>query len=379
MPGTIDHLIIGSGILGLSAAYNMAKCGLRCTVVDKAEFSTGASGVNLGQISLVDREAGISLGMALGSLDLYKSLAAEWGTSFEYHETGGTYLIYDEENMESARELTEIQRKNGLDISILMQDRVNEVEPYLNSQAVLGAIHCKREGTLNPLKTCVNYRDAARSLGVEFIDHCQIDGFGFKDGSIQSVSMGGEDITVDQVILATGAWTKEAAGKLNLDYPIHYARGTAMVSLPVPRTINGPVVPGIFLKMKEDIQSWTYLGLAQHENGSIVIGQATSLVENYDCSLEYGGLKKMAQLLGEHFPILRDLSITRMWAGVTPHTQDGNPLFGQSGKVRNLFLLAGFKGAFTTAPKVGEYVAEFFSKGSTSINMEPYSPRRFET
>jgi len=46
-----EVVIIGGGIIGLSAAYYLQKEGHKVTVIDKSDFSSGASYVNAGYIT----------------------------------------------------------------------------------------------------------------------------------------------------------------------------------------------------------------------------------------------------------------------------------------------------------------------------------------
>jgi len=74
-------------------------------------------------------------------------------------------------------------------------------------------------------------------------------------------------------------------------------------------------------------------------------------------------LRMMIQNFLRYFPSLHAIEIVRAWACMTPQTLDNLPVFGFSEKVPNLFIVAGFKGTFGTAPAIGKNVARAIGDG----------------
>ena len=111
-------VIIGSGILGATAAYYLAEAGYPVTIVEKGDFACGASGANGAQISLIDREEPWHMAAALETLEIYRNLSQT--VDLEYQETGGMVVLEDEEQYEAAQPAVKI----GDGPALLVQGRV---------------------------------------------------------------------------------------------------------------------------------------------------------------------------------------------------------------------------------------------------------------
>jgi len=80
MPISTDVVIIGGGVMGCSVAYQLAKLGIKSTLLERANFAAGASGATAGVIAPLwhlerSSEAPFALGMR--SLDRFPTLAKE--------------------------------------------------------------------------------------------------------------------------------------------------------------------------------------------------------------------------------------------------------------------------------------------------------------
>lgn len=119
--------------------------------------------------------------------------------------------------------------------------------------------------------------------------------------------------------------------------------------------------------------------LGQTATGNIVIAQATTDVENYDCSSTLEGPRDVAQRVLKLFPGLNDLEILRMWGGIIAYTPDRAPLFGFLENRKNLLGVIGFHSSIGIAPVLGKMVADVYLKGKACYDMSAYSPLRFSS
>ena len=357
-------VIIGGGILGVTAAYYLAGAGYPVTIVEKGGFASGASGANGGQISLIDREEPWHMAAALESLEIYQHMTRE--ADLEYLQTGGMVVLEDEEQYAAAQPAVRTISDLGVEIQCLSGPEINEREPLLDANYLKGALYCPGEGKINPFKTTLAFLNLARARGAQVRLHTPVTGFTCSGGCITAVQTPQGEIPADIVINAAASWANNVAGLLGLSVPVDFHRASAFISQPVAPCIRGPVVGGgMFLKrssmhMKRHIGS----GCNQMACGSIYIAQATEDAPVDSREVTLPGLCLVAQIFLKCFPTLRDLEIIRAWACVTPFTPDKLPVFGWSRQVPNFFTVAGFKGAFTTAPAVGRRVLEAIQNGT---------------
>ncbi len=368
-------VIIGGGVIGAASAYYLAKAGHAVTVLEKGELCSGASGSNLGQISLLDREEPWHAGLAVESLRVYAQMQGT--TDFEYENTGGVAVLQDEEQLAAAREMAEKLAPAGVEVAFLFGEDMKRAEPNIDPRAALAVAHCPGEGRINPLKTTLAFFDLARAHGAALYPHTAVTGFTRANGRITAVCTDRGDFPADTVVNAAGAWAGSVSALLGLPCPIEYHRGTAFVSQPVPPVLRGPVVGGGFLLKSRLAHVKRRIGLAavQSRCGSVIIAQATEEAPLEDRDISVQGFCLTSRRFLSIFPSLETLEIVRAWAGVTPFTRDGLPVFGFAAQVPNYLVAAGFKGAFTTAPMIGRAVAAALSEG-TVLGNGRFSPDR---
>ena len=377
LPQKVETLIIGGGVVGCSIAYWLAKSGRKPVLLEKDEIASAASGSNLGQISITDRETGCQLDWSLRSLDLYREFDENGEFSTGLEETGGLFILKSREEAAKTMHLVTSHKAAGIDIEMLYGEEVQRHEPLIHPSTA-AAIWCAREGRVDPLSITYGLRDAAVQMGARVYTGTAVTGFETDAGRIVAVNTNRGRVETGTVVMATAAWTAELCRGLGLLYPIGYDRANVFVCQPVPPCIRGPIVTGAFLTGEFVAGNWTNIGAMQHKNGSIILGQSTRSTEDYNTGIAYEEPVHIARIFREYFPALSHLQVIRMWSGVTPAMPDEMPLFGWSGVYGNLFMAAGLKGAFTTAPAAGESAAQIITGGKSDIDCGEYSPKRFE-
>ncbi|MEI7884200.1 MAG: FAD-dependent oxidoreductase [Clostridia bacterium] len=368
-------LIIGGGILGATTSYYLAKQGYAVTVLEKNELASGASGANLGQISIIDRDEPWHLKLALESLTIYENLNRE--TPIAYKQSGGTVVLINEEQVEAAKLMAAYLAAYGIEISFYQGKDMLRIEPFLDYTKVQSLAYCALEGKIDPLAATLTFFSKAKELGVEIFTNTCVDSFEVENGKITKAIAKEKEYFADIFINATGAWAGGIGELLCLKIPICYHRGTAFVSQPIASVINGPVVGGGFILKSRLASEKLRIGLAavQNTNGSIIIAQATEESEVDSKEITAQGLTLTAEKFITYFPALAELEIVRAWSAVTPYTKDGLPIFGFTKSIQNFFVVAGFKGAFSTAPAVGKAVARAIKTGIAYEN-NSFSPDR---
>jgi len=365
-------VIIGGGILGLTCAYRLSEAGHHVVLLEKSEAGSGASGGNLGQISVLDRDEDWHIRAVLDTLKEYREISRN--TDIEYEDSGGCVLLTEDEHIRAAEEKIAFFRKYGIESEILYGESVRKREPMLDLNSVKGVAFCPTEGKLNPLLTVTAYLEMARRNGCDVREHAMVTGFLTEKDRVTEVITDRGNFPADVVINAAGAWAPGISSLLGLSLPIGYHRGTAFVSQPVAKMIRGPVVGGGSILNSFGKTEDRHIGTAllQTKHGSILLAQATEKSEVDDRDVSVQGLCLVAKKILHHFPCLRDVEIVRSWAAVTPYDTDGEPSFGFSRKYGNFFTVAGFKGAFSTAPAVGRHVlAAIEGKGTWNTEFNP--------
>lgn len=357
-------VIIGGGILGACAAWALSESGYPVTLLEKGDLASGASGANLGQISLIDREEPWHIHAALESLDIFSSLNDRW--NLEYEQSGGVIVLEDESQYTASLHAAALMEGYGVPVAYLRGEQTRQVEPILDSTQIYGLLHCPQEGKINPLHTTLAFLDMARDQGAALCPNTPVTGFQRdSSGAVTGVCTPEKVFPADIVVNAAGAWSGQVAGLLDITLPVDFHRATAFVSQPVAPVIRGPVVGGGMFLQRESMHMHRHIGTGciQTAHGSIIIAQATEDAPLGSRDITLPGICLVAQRFLRFFPSLRDLEIVRAWACVTPFAPDGLPVFGFSPQAPNFFTMSGFKGAFSTAPAVARRLADFLDGG----------------
>lgn len=366
-----EFLVIGAGVVGLSIARALALAGKTVIILDQNDYGTGASGTNLGQLSISDRDSGLESELVGESLSLYAHLQAR--RTLEFRQSGGLFTLDTLCAVERVAPLVDGKIKAGFPIQLLVGEEVLRQEPAI--QGIAGAVYCPQEGQLNPFLVTACLYDEAVSLGVRFIKNLQVKELLIAEEEVIGVATLQGNFLAKETILATGAWTKALCSTIGLSVPIDYIRGSAMVTLPVPPLLHGPVVGGFC--SEEDPGRTLYFGGVQESGGSIVISQANHQPQDFNTNVDYNDLCGMARSFLSHYPMLHPFPIVRSWSGITPVSPDGKALWGRSTKFGRLFFAVAFKGAFSVAPAVGVRTARWLCDTSMENDWRQWGPGRF--
>lgn len=367
-----DEIIIGAGVIGAATAMQLAVAGHKVLLLERAEPASGASGGNLGQISLADRCEKWHMSLALESLDFYKNTLST-SYNIEYVESGGSLFLLNELQIRLAQQALKDMKALGVDAHIYYGDDVLKVEPHVNKDAIQALLFVPGEGKINPFYTTLALIDRAEKNGADLICQCPVTSFNIENGRITSANTPKGSFKAKHIINAAGPMAWHVADMAGVKVPICFHKGTAFVTEPIADLINGPVVGGGSL-VKEGgpiVGGGTTLtqeggrspihigtGFIQTADGSCILAQATEDCEPDDRSVDAYSFKMIASNCLTYYPQLRDVQVVRAWAACTTFTKDNLPVFGFSKEVQNFFTVAGWKGAFTTAPAIGRKVKE---------------------
>ena len=79
-------------------------------------------------------------------------------------------------------------------------------------------------------------------------------------------------------------------------------------------------------------------------------------------------------------PPLKDRPIVAHWAGLRPVTPDLLPIVGADPEYQRILYACGHsKNGVLLAPLTAHVIGELITRGSSSIDVAPYAPRRFSS
>ena len=370
MNKTADYVIVGGGVIGCSIAYNLAKKGAKNIIlIEKKYLTSGATGrCGAGVRMQFGTETNCLL--AKHSVDIFENLEEEleYNGSIEFKQGGYLLLAYTEKMVEQFHKNLGVQHKLGIPSRWVTPVEAKEIVPHLNTQGLLGATFCGKDGHCNPFKTTDAYAKAAQRLGVEIQTYTEVTRLMAKAGQITGVETNKGTIETPKVILCAGSYSRDLAATIGIDLPITPERHQILVTEPV-EIMQGPMVMSFYHGL--------YCQQVPHGSFVMGLGDPNEPKEyNYNGSWQF--LHEMAAKVTFLLPPLANLRVVRQWAGLYDLTPDRQQILGDVPGLQGFHLAAGFSGhGFMIAPMTGRLMAEHILGEQTSLPISMFDFTRF--
>ena len=199
-----DIAIIGCGVIGAAAAYELSKYQLKTVVLEKEnDVAMGASRANSAIIHAgYDPKPGTLMArLNVKGNAMAEKLCADLSVPFE--RIGSLVLAFTDEEMETVRMLYDRGNQNGVpDQKILSAGEVLAMEPEV-SKEVKGALYAPSAGIINPWDYTLAFAETAVCNGVEVKLNAGVTGIEKKDGCYLLHTAQG-DVEAKYVVNAAG-------------------------------------------------------------------------------------------------------------------------------------------------------------------------------
>ena len=391
LPATAEVVVVGGGMVGASAAYHLAKAGMRPLVIEANSPASGASGRNAGMalaglgghFPRVTRLAGEAAGHSIldytmRSLDMLEAWDAELPGGIEWDRFGSIDLALDEVEEAHVRHMAAIQAAEGLEVRVV-DDRaeLRELAEGLAVEEVRAAKWTPRDAKLNPFRLCYGLLEAVRAMGGTVVVGVRAERLLASSGRAAGVATSHGEVAAGAVLLATNAWTPALAPHLAANLtPI---RETICVTEMLPVSIGRPG-----FETNQCNEYWRQMRTGEVVIGGYAVADEGMGIGSYSIRVRPGVPPLLAGLLARLHPALADARIIRCWAGLLDFAslempmagrlpaEDGTPLPGA-------FVVAGLTGhGHPYAPILGLLAAELISQGEAqTLPLAPFDPRRY--
>src|SRR5688572_8988029 len=158
-------VIVGGGLMGLSAAWHLRRADSTVGVVVLERFQVGAaaSGASAAGVRAMGRDRA-ERALALASLARWPDLARELEHETGYRRGGGLRVALDESAWRAAPGWVAEQRADGVPVEVVDTAATHGLAPGL-SRDVLGGVHCAIDGQAEAMTTVTAFAAAAGRLG----------------------------------------------------------------------------------------------------------------------------------------------------------------------------------------------------------------------
>ncbi|MBN1315728.1 MAG: FAD-binding oxidoreductase [Anaerolineales bacterium] len=361
-----DVVIIGGGLIGVSAAYFIACAGHKVCVVEKGVVggeASGRSGGGIGQSHRTPEE----LPLAMHAVELWKQFFKNGNIDFEYRQHGNLRLAWSEEDVQVMKAMVKREQAEGLDCRWLEPDETKTIAPFVQEGSYLGSVFTPSDGSADPYLATFEIGAQARRAGAAIYEHRPVEEIMVKNGRVTGVETKDGSIFAPIVVNATNAWVSTIKIKTSYRVPVKVCRSQISITEQLPKFI------GPFMSCNR------YGYYRQSLSGNILLGFQSQPVGKYARPVTFEAMEVPARRISSIIPRLTHVSVIRAFTGFTAWSPDYKPFIGPLKDPEGLIIAAVFNGlGFAAGPAFGEMVAECALGEKTTFPTDIFDPYRFE-
>ena len=379
-------VVIGGGVVGVSALYHLAKKGWSDVVlVERKELTSGSTWHAAGLLPL------FNLSYSVGqihkySVKLYSELEAETGQHVGFKKVSNIRLARTKDRWDEFMYYAGIAETIGVKVNKLTPAEVKDIWPLCEIDGLLGAIQHPDDGYIQPADLTQALAKGARSLGAEIYRNTTVTAIEQLPSGEWLVKTDNGDITCEHVVSCSGNFARKTGAMVGLDIPVmpveHQYIVTEPSALIKERQAKGLPEMGV---LREADSSW-YL---REENGGFVLGiyekgapccYVNGPSDQSEYELFQGELERLEPYIETtiaRVPAFGELGIKKIYNGASAYTPDGSPIIGPAWDKKNFWLNEGHSFGVTAAGGAGWQLAEWIVDGEPTIDMMGVDPRRF--
>lgn len=411
--------IIGGGIIGLSSAYFLQESGHEVTVIDKTDMTGNCSYGNAGYIcpshfvplatpgivkqglkwmwnsrspfyvqprfnwplikwgmkfmqvatpEHLERSAQPLRDIALLSQAEYEAWTRLPEFSFAYEHKGLLEVFQTDAGEEKCLHMYEKALELGLaDTKMLNYSELQQMEPQTPIKAK-GALFFGCDGHLYPHKLMAQLLTVLAAKGVRLVKEETVNGFHTKAKKITTVLTDKAVYETDEVVLASGSWSRELAAKLKMDLLLMPGRG---YSITLENSVHHLNYPAILVEGRA--------ALTPMDSNKIRFG-GTMEITATDTPPRLNRVEGLLAAVKRFYPSfdIPTPPIEKVWYGYRPCSADGLPYLGRTKQWSNLVMATGHSMVgLSLGAGTGKLVSEIINQTPLSMNIEPFNPDRF--
>ena len=386
-PTKAKCVVIGSGIVGNSIVYHLAKLGWTDMVmIDKGPLPNpgGSTGHASNFIFPVDH--------AKEMFQLTNDSQKQYIELGVHIECGGIEVARTEERMEELRRRMTSAKAWGRDAKLITPAEVKELVPFINEEIILGGFYTPSVGVVDSLRAGTIMREYARDKGaLELHPNTKVLDLTTENGQIKSVVTDKGTIEAEYVVIACGCWSpriaKMAGATIPLTPAVHQmiSVGPIQILSDAPGEISYPIVRDMDTFCYErqhggDMEVGSYAhrpilmrpdDIPSIEESALSPTELPFTEEDFEQQLEEA-LELMPEILGDESG---ESGIRYAINGLLSLTPDGFPILGETVEVKNLWSAAAVW--IKEGPGVGRLIAEWMTHGYSEIDPHHSDISRF--
>ena len=373
MKTTADVLIVGGGVVGVSAAYHLADAGAGSVLLlERADrLGTGSTGACAGGFR---HQFGsqINVMLSIEAIRMITSFTEDHGLPLDVTQDGYLFLVSSEDVWEEFLSTVEMQRSFGVEVEVLTPKDAAQLIPGISTDRLVGATFGPKDGIADPAGLTEGYATLARRAGADIETGVEAEAIRVNGDRVTGVMTSRGEISSPVVVNAAGAWGGRLAATAGLELPLD----------PIPRhvvvTAGFPGAPDR-RTLVVDVGTSFYF---HREGPGVLMGMGSAREQpSFETIVDERFIsEELLPTAVRVLPPLEEAGVRSSWVGLYEMTPDRHPILGEAPGIQGLFLATGFSGhGFQHAPVVGKLLTEMILEGeATTVDVSSLGLDRFD-
>lgn len=412
-------LVLGSGVIGLTSAYYLAKQGATVSIIDRQPSAAQETSFgNAGQISpgystpwaapgipfkavkwLFQQHAPLAIKLdgslwqlnwmlqmlkncnaeryainkermvrvAEYSRDCLRQLRQDTGISYENRAKGTLQIFRKAAQLEAVSRDIQVLKDTGVDFTLIENGKdLANIEPALGfNKELVGGLHLPNDETGDCYLFCQALAKQAQALGVDFLYNQAVEQLVVEAEEIKGIRVNGQLLSADVYVLALGSYSRALLKPLQLDLPVYPVKGYSLTV---------PIIDTAFAPQSTVLDETYKIALTRFDHRIRVGGMAE--LSGFDLSLNPKRRATLEMVTQDLFSG-GDLPNASFWTGLRPMTPDSTPIIGAT-RYPNLFLNTGHGTlGWTMACGSGKLISDLVLGKTPDISTEGLSLQRY--
>lgn len=420
LPEAVDVVVIGAGIIGTSAAYFLARRGVKVLLCEKGRVAGEQSSRNWGWVRQQGRDWA-ELPIMMESNRIWRSLASETGEkNLSFTPSGCLSLAQSESQMAKYESWCDLAKQHQLDTRMLSADEASSLAPDIGGSYVGGMVTAS-DGRAEPFVAVPALARAAKKRGVTIVENCAVRTIEADSGQLSAIITEKGRVRTASALLAGGAWSSPFASNVGFDMPQLTVNSTAGRTHAAPgKTIPNISTEGFAIRRRDDGGYTVATGdLAEHyvsprsfkystkflkllkvsaKDVRLKLGPPSGYPDAWQSRRHWSGdevspfeqmrvlnpppsekvRRRLERRLPERAPWLANAGIAELWAGMIDVTPDAVPYICEAPSPRGLFIGTGFSGhGFGIGPGAGRVLADLIQGRPPGHDLSRFRFNRF--
>jgi glycine/D-amino acid oxidase-like deaminating enzyme len=417
LPESVDVVVIGAGVIGISTAWFLAQRGVSVLVCDKGRVACEQSSRNWGWIRQQARDPA-ELPIMIDSINAWDTLSRELDTDIGFTRQGVLYAAGTDAELArheawldtAAQHQVDTRMLTGGEVDALIQDKQGQWR---------GGMFTPSDGRAEPWKAVPALAKALVQRGGQIREACAVRAIDQEGGRVTGVVTEHGRVRAQSVVCAAGAWSTLFLANLGVNLPQLSVRATVARTQPGPEIYSGNAALGeIAIRRRQD-GGYTVAASSMNEHliGADSFRHFFKFLPTLAASagyirMRFGGeiierllpvrrwaddeetpferhrvlnpapsqaaIKKMHAGLAKRVPGIAGGEFAEAWAGMIDVTPDVVPVMDEVSTAPGLYLATGFSGhGFGIGPGAGKVMADLVTGRTPAHDLSRFRLARF--